>query len=287
MLWLLLATSTACAEALKDVFSKMGLKRIDEYTLTFCLCILTVLCLLPVLFWTGLPQIQPQFWLALLINGSLNTLAFSLYVKAIKHSDLSITLPIVNFTPFFLLITSPLIVQESLNCLDFVGSLMIILGSYVLNIKKNSGLGWTPIQSALREQGPKLMLVVALIWSISSNFDKLGVQNSSPLVWAIALYTFVSLILLPVVLIRSKRQLPITSRSWATLLPMGMFNALGMYCQMQALTLTLVVNVIAIKRTSTLIGALLGCFLFQEQNIKQRLLGTIVMISGVILIAQT
>lgn len=286
MFWLLLALSTAFFEAVKDVFSKSGLRNIDEYVLTWCLSVFTVLFLFPVLLVIGIPSLQPNFWIALVVGGSLNTIAFLLYVKAIKQSDLSITLPIVNFTPLFLLLTSPLIVHESLTLLDFCGSLLIIAGSYVLNLKNRRDGYLAPFRSLICEPGPKLMLVVALIWSFTSAVDKVGVQNSSPLFWAISLYSFVGLALPPIMVYKSPSYFRHITRNLKALLPIGFFNAIAIFCQMNALTMTLVVNVISVKRTSTLIGALFGFLVFQERGIRQRLLGAVIMVLGVILIAQ-
>jgi uncharacterized membrane protein len=54
---------------------------------------------------------------------------------------------------------------------------------------------------------------------------------------------------------------------------------------MQALTLTFVVRVIALKRTSVLMGVLFGHFIFKEKDIQERLLGAGIMIVGVLFIS--
>ena len=41
------------------------------------------------------------------------------------------------------------------------------------------------------------MLVVAFIWSLTTNIDKIGLQNSSPLFWVIAVDIYVALLMLP------------------------------------------------------------------------------------------
>ena len=66
------------------------------------------------------------------------------------------------------------------------------------------------MRALLEERGPRLMLLVALIWSVSANIDKIGVRHSSPLLWAAALHTFLAVALLPLVLLRrrGKRLLP-------------------------------------------------------------------------------
>lgn len=49
--------------------------------------------------------------------------------------------------------------------------------------------------------------------------------------------------------------------------------------------MTIVPNVITVKRTSALFGIMWGKIFFKEKEIKERFIGTLVMILGVVLIA--
>jgi drug/metabolite transporter (DMT)-like permease len=286
--WLIFGILTAFFEAVKDVFSKQNLKKNDEYVVAWSLAFFSAIFLAPFLFFIEIPQLNPQlnpqFWIALLIGSSINAVTAILYIKAIKLSDLSLTVPLVALTPLFMLLTSPLIVGEYPNFFDCIGIFLIVTGSYLLNIKEKSQGYLAPFKALLHQPGPKLMLIVALLWSITSNFDKIGVQNSSPIFWLFSLFTTMSLLLLPVLLHKT----PNPSRKIIQQLPllaaMGFVNALGVVFQMQALTMTLVVQVIAVKRTSVLMGVLFGHFIFKEKDIQQRLLGSAIMIMGVFFI---
>ncbi len=57
--------------------------------------------------------------------------------------------------------------------------------------------------------------------------------------------------------------------------------------QMTALSLTLVAYVIAIKRTSAVFSVILGWAIFRERGFKARLLGSSIMLLGVIAIADS
>ncbi|HEY9838498.1 MAG TPA: hypothetical protein V6D27_16555, partial [Vampirovibrionales bacterium] len=72
---------------------------------------------------------------------------------------------------------------------------------------------------------------------------------------------------------------------WLGLSLMGCCTAIAVLFQMQALKLTLVVQVIAIKRTSVLFGVLWGKFLFQESGIRDRFWGATTMLLGVVLMS--
>ncbi|MEG4271298.1 MULTISPECIES: EamA family transporter [unclassified Microcoleus] len=285
MTWLIFGILTAFFEAVKDVFGKQNLKKSDEYVVAWSLSFFSVICLIPWVFYTGIPPLNSQFWLALLIGGSINAITALLYIKAIKLSDLSLTLPLVALTPLFMLVTSPLIVGEYPKLFDYIGILLIVAGSYLLNIKEKSKGYLAPFKALLDEPGPKLMLIVAFLWSITSNFDKIGVKNSYPIFWIFSLFGTMSVLLLPVLLHKTPNPWQKIIKQLPMLAAMGFFNAIAVLFQMQALTLTLVVQVIAIKRTSVLMGVLFGHFIFKEKDIQQRLLGAGIMILGVLFIS--
>lgn len=285
MTWLIFGILSAFFEALKDVFGKQNLQKSDEYVVAWSLSFFSVIFLIPWVFYTGIPALNSQFWLALLIGGSINAVTALLYIKAIKVSDLSLTLPLLALTPLFMLVTSPLMVGEYPNFFDYIGILLIVAGSYLLNIKEKSKGYLAPFKALLDEPGPKLMLIVAFLWSIASNCDKIGVTNSYPIFWIFSLFGTMSVLLLPVLLYKTPNPGRKILKQLPMLAAMGFFNAIGVLFQMQALTLTLVVQVIAIKRTSVLMGVLFGHFIFKEKDIQQRLLGAGIMILGVVFIS--
>ena len=284
MMWLILAILSAFFEAVKDVVSKHNLKANDEYVVTWSLTFFTAAFLTPLLFIIEIPRLNQQFWIALLIGGSMNAVIALLYIKAIKLSDLSLTVPLVALTPLFMLLTSPLIVGEYPNFFDGIGVFLIVMGSYLLNIKEKSQGYLAPFKALLYQPGSKLMLLVAFLWSITTNFDKIGVQNSSPIFWVFALLTTMSVLLLPVLLHKTSNPKRQIIQYLPMLMATGFFNALGVICQMQALTMTLVVQVIALKRTSVLMGVLFGHFIFKEKDIQERFLGAAIMMGGVLFI---
>jgi len=284
MLWFIFSFFTAFFESLKDVFSKKSLKNIDEYVVSWSLRFFALPFLVPLLFFIEIPSLGNKFWLALLIGGSLNVITTILYMKAIKHSDLSITVPMVTFTPLFLLLTSPLIVGEFPSFFGLIGVLLIVAGSYTLNIKQRHEGYLAPFKALLKEKGPKLMLLVAFIWSITSNIDKIGVQNSSAIFWVITTDIFIALIMFPIMIYKSRTNMHHIRTSYKVLLPIGLFSAIASIFQMIAISLTLVAYVISIKRTSAIMSVLFGHLIFKEEGVKERLLGAVIMVIGVLFI---
>ncbi len=257
-----------------------------------------VVILLPILWLAGgVPTISPGFWWALLVGGGLNILAFTLYIRAIKLADLSLTVPLVTLTPLFLLVTSPIIVQEWPTWADGVGVVLLVIGSYVLNLNSNLSSvdslrggdrrsALSPLLAMAHNPGSRLMLCVAFIWSITSNFDKIGVVNSSPLFWAIALFTTIAGGMVPFVFRNglSSGLRPLT-KQWRLIGITGGFNAIAITFQMLALPLAPVAQVIAVKRMSALLSVLFGHFFFGEKEMEKRLLGASIMVVGVVIMS--
>ncbi|MEM6452051.1 MAG: DMT family transporter [Cyanobacteria bacterium P01_D01_bin.105] len=301
-MWLILASFTAFFEACKDATGKQSLKTLDEYSVLFSLMTIGAMLMLPVLFLTGgIPPIQPNFGWALLIGGSLNILAFTFYVRALKIADLSLTVPLVTLTPLFLLITAPLILQEWPTWADGTGVVLLVIGSYVLNLetaadgkllnakaldaraldgKPLASNFLAPLLAMARSPGSRLMLCVAFLWSITANFDKIGVMNSSSLFWVISLFSTIAAGMVPFVFLRGRNFKGILLQ-WKWLGIAGAFGAIAITCQMFALPLAPVSQVVAVKRMSTLISVFFGHFFFAEQGLRSRLLGAAIMVSGV------
>jgi len=284
MIWLPLAFITALCESLKDVFGKLSLKTSNIYIVGLAYRLFSLPFILPLFFFIEIPEIKANFYLALIAGGFLNIIVTVLYMKALKHSDLSLTVPFLTFTPLFMLITSPVIVGEFPNKWGLMGVLLIVSGAYLMYFKPGRTAFNNPFKIILKEKGSRYMLLIAFIWSITANFDKMGIQNSSPMFWVLSISIFLTLGMFFLALFVARSELVQLRTHFKALLPVGLFSAASITTQMLAVSLTLVTYVISIKRTSALIGVLFGYFLFKEQGIRNRLIGTIIMILGVFLI---
>ncbi|MGZ7160343.1 MAG: EamA family transporter [Methanobacterium sp.] len=278
------ALLSALFESLKDVSSKLGLKDMDEYLVTWAFGFFALPFLVLPFIFISIPLLGSQYWIALLADGTLNVIATIFQLNAIKHSDLSLTIPLLAFTPLFLLIMSPIILGQFPTPLGVFGVIMIVIGSYVLNIQRRGAGYLAPFKAMVEHHGPKMMLIAAFILSITSSIDKIGVLNSSPLFWAVSVHSFTSISLAPLIIREFSNHIKLTNTDIRLLFAVGFFSALAIVTQYIAITTLLVPYVIAIKRTSTIMSVLFGSLIFKEKGIKGRLLGAGIMVLGVILI---
>lgn len=286
MTGVLLAFATACTEALKDIFSKGNLLFVDVYTSAFSMHLVISVLLAPVVFfYTGLEPMSIRFLLALFSGSVLQLVVLLLYLKAINISPLSRVIPLVALTPLFMLLTSPIIIGEFPGLLGMGGIVLIVLGTYVLNLGENRKNFWAPFTYLITDKGSRYMLLVAFLWSITANIDKICVEETSPLFWAFSKDFVILFYLIPIVLIKSKTPIKQLKSRGLPLFFVGGFRTISVLTQMFAIQFILVAYVIAIKRSSTLLIMLHGIFVLGERkHIALRLAGLLTVLGGLVMI---
>ncbi len=284
MEWIVYSFLTALFESIKDVLGKKSLEKCNEYIVAWALRLFALPFLLPLLFFTKEIVLGSRFWIALLAGGTLNLITTVLYMKALKASDLSVTVPMVTFTPLFLLLTSPIIVGEFPPLVGILGIISIVFGSYLLHLKEKQKGILAPFKAIITEKGPRLMLVVAFVFSVTANIDKVGIQSSSVVLWAVAIHIFTIITMVPLVWLTSRSSIHQLVKHRNVLISLGLINALKYFFQLAALQFTLVAYVISIKRTSAILCVIFGALIFKETGIKERLTGSVIMVLGVLLI---
>ena len=194
-MWILLGFLTALFTTFQEVVTKRIVGQLDPYVIAWSWLFFSLPFYLVVILKEPLPPIGPHFWRAVFISTAILTVAVIYYVKALEASDLSLCVPMLAFTPLFLLITSPLILGEFPQPIGLLVVVVIVLGSYILNIKDQAKGWFEPFKDLWVKRGPRYMLIVAFLFSIGSNMDKIGVVNSSPIVWIFTLNLGVTCIL--------------------------------------------------------------------------------------------
>jgi len=285
MTWLIFALLTALFTSLQDIFGKKVIHKVDVTVAAWAWQFFSLPFLYPVLIIKGIPVIKPPFWYALAVSTFILIFASLYYFKAIKISDISLSMPMLAFTPLLLLISSPIILGEFPKPLGLIGISFIVIGSYILNIKEKRKGFLEPFKSLLKAPGTRYMLYVALLFSIGANMDKIGVLSASPVMWITALNTSLMIILTIVMLFNSKNILQQIRGGWVFLVLVGLANAIALIFQMEAIRLTLVPYLIAVKRTSVIMTVLFGFLLFKEKGFQERFWGVVVMVFGVVLIS--
>lgn len=244
---------------------------------------------------TGLPALQPNFWYYVVAATMINVVVIALYFRAFQLEDISLTLPLISFTPLFLLLTSFLLLHEFPQPAGLIGIVFIVMGSYVLY--SNGAQHWPgPFRQLFHSTGARLMLLVAILFSIAANLSKQVILHSNPFFGAFTVHLAIGVVFLFWLLIRlastkKKAGLGTTTLSphfsppLFTLLPLGFVLGIAALFESLALFQQIVPYVISVKRLSIFFGVLLGGMLFREKNLGRRTLGAMIMVVGVVIIA--
>ena len=284
MLWFYLSLTSAITLATVDALSKYALKDSGEEAVAWASWGFATPFLLATIPFIQIPPLDLTFWAATLIALPLEAVAVLLYIKAIKVSPLSLTIPFLALTPMFIIVTSFLMLRELPSRSGLGGIMLIAIGAYLLNLN-DSGKGLlAPIKAISREKGSVMMIAVAVIYSITSNLGKIAVLHSSPSFFAVAYTSIFSLFLLPYVIIKERALAAVIKTRIRLFLLLGFIFALMVTAHFTAIRLVEVSYMISVKRTSLIFSVLYGRLFFKEENFRERILGSLVMVAGVFLI---
>ena len=287
MTWLVLSVLTAFFASARDFQSKRFLRRIDPLTVSWALSLCSVPFLGIALVFTEIPSVDSSFFLLVVGAGGLVTAGWILYIRALSVSDMSLTVPIVSFSPLFLLVLAPLFLGEFPSPLGILGVSLIVSGTYVLGVSRASSGLFGPFRALMREAGPRLMLMAAVVFSFVAVFEKAGITRSSAILFVFSENLFAALVMIPIVYLRHRSGFLEARTNWRILVPIGFCVAMMFLCQSNAMRLGPVAYVVAIKRLSVLFSVIAGGVLLGEKQLSTRLAGSAVIVCGVFCIANS
>lgn len=285
-LWIFLSLFSAFSLATSDAFTKKALETCNEYLVAWFRLLFSLPILFALLIFLPRPQLDREFFLAFIIALPLEIISVILYIKALRLSPLSLTLPFLSLTPVFVIAASYGILGEEIPPRGLTGILLLAGGSYILHMHEFQNGILDPIKAVFREKGSVLMMLVALIYSVTSSFGKMAVIHSSPLFFGATYVLCLTVFFAPVAICKGRREMNkfIMQKQYRGVIVPGMFYGSMVASHMMAISLTNVAYMIALKRTSVLIGILYGYFLFRESHIRERFVGAIIMVAGFMLI---
>jgi len=241
-------------------------------------------CLLVGLLFIPHPPLDKTFWLCLAFGLPLELASFLFYMRAIKVSPLSLTVPFLAFTPAFVILTGFLILGETLNNYGTAGIVLIVVGSYALNLSSAKHEWLAPVLAIFKKQGSWLMLLTALIYSLTATIGKLAIQHSSPQFFGVTYFLFFTIFVIALFPIMPGARITNLFKKPLQGSIGGMVLAAMVFSHTFAISLIQAAYMLSVKRSSLLFGVLFGALLFKEEKIRERLFGACIMMCGVLII---
>ena len=288
--WLSLSLLCAFSLASADAATKAWLRDYSARELSLVRLGVTGLVMAPLLKGLGsLVSLPGAFWLWVAALVPLEIAAMVLYMRAIRDHPLSLTLPYPAFTPVFVILTGYLLLGEQVSARGATGVLLVVAGAWLLNVQharlREWRSWWAPLRAIFHEPGSRMMLAVALLYSLTSTMGKGAMQYMAPEHFGAFYFVLLGIAAVVLFALPQPRILHrVWRRPWAVL-AVSLLNAGMVYTHFLALQLVEVAYMIAVKRTSLLFGILYGALLFGERRFGVHLMAGGLMLAGVFLIA--
>lgn len=284
MIWLLFALIGALFDSLYSATGKKLLRNSNVFLVGSGASFSSSLVLFIVSYVVGFPVItDPMFMYYVIGSAFLDMITISLFLKAIKESDISLVLPFSSFTLVFLIAIAFIVLGELPTLGGITGILLIFVGSYIINLK--AGLDLKPFKEITKHRGIMYMLLFSVTGAIVITINKLFLLSSDQFFGPAINSFFIGLFFFIAALVSGEKVLKHYRKFKGKLFLMGLINAIMRMFLGSAYLIQIAPYVISVKRSSIIFGVIWGRIFFKEKSTIYRLWGAIIMLVGIILIA--
>jgi drug/metabolite transporter (DMT)-like permease len=253
----------------------------DKYISTWWAVFAGSVIFLPVLFFTGLPA--RETWTLLIASVVVEVVYYWWLSYAYNDSDFSLVYPLARGSaPALIAVWSILFLDEMPTTGGFTGLIIVILGLIIVG---RSGLYSSHGNPHLK--GIVLALVIALLISIYSVIDGAAVKMTAAFPYAILVFFLAPAITSPLVMKRYgwQRLYSTWNANRRRLFAIGLLTVFAYILALAAFSISPISYSSAIREISVVFGAFAGWKILGESMGKQRLLGSVVIFIGVLVIA--
>jgi len=275
MYWLFLSLASGTLVAAKNVTTRKLVFLTDKWVILYSKYLFVSLFAMLLIFFTGVPEIQPAFYYSIIIASVIDVIAAWCFLNAIASGQLAKTFPLVAFTPIFATGTSFFILGET------------VCGAYLLRAESIKVGILEPIKLLLKEKGQRQMLMAAFLFSFLAVFFKKAILNSSPF-FAFGVTQLLSTLFLTVLFLKKKTLgtlLKKTADNFKLLFIASIVGFLAGLTLFAAFQFGLAAYVVSVKRISILLTIILGYVFFKEDHLVRSLIIGSIMVLGIFLIS--
>ena len=287
--WYLLAFISAGLSAVAAVLQKKVLFDFDALDFSFVLALFNALFALTLLGQIDFSSISVTGLIILYLKTFIGALAFWFVMLAIKNMEISGALPLMVLTPGVVAIFSYFLLGETINSIELVGMGLLLVGTYILEIKKGDKL-LHPFQVFLNSEYHHFIVYAILLFTASTIIDKvlLTEYKLKPITFVVFQQFFLAINFTIILFIKRKRLLSVLRLfNKETLLIVGIISIVTIgyrYTQIEAFKIAPVALVLSIKRTSVFFASIFGGKIFSEHYLFKKGIAIIIMLLGAYLL---
>lgn len=245
------------------------------------------------LFTCTLPFLPERFHLpdlhtlALLLVGAVCFVLYHLFNgRAYRGGDLSIVYPLSQTAMIYVPVWGVLLLGERLKPAGLAGILLVIFGTYSMQMQRISLPELLRPFSNLRSRSVRDALSAGFIYSIGSIAEKSGVKNYSPLYFTYIL-VLMMLFLMSFNIFRRRYRSHIAAEfreNWPLILCSGPVMMASFLTFRYGLNMSHVSYAVPLRQFSIVIGVLIGIIFLHESCGRIRLAAATLILAGVALI---
>ena len=288
MLTILFVVARIVASPLSNVFQKQLVQRSAGplFTITITHGLLTLL-VLPFLAGIPLGELGVAFWANMLTAVVLAVAGYVIFAHALRSTDLSVLGPLNAYKAVLSLLLAVVLIGEVPTLFGLIGVTLIVAGSYFVIDRVPGQARSSAFRAFTGQPGVQLRFGALICSATESVFLKRALLLSSPvttfLIWVVCCF---AIAVIGTALLRSGLAAERTRlrREWRTFLWLAATTGLMQLTTLLTFATLQVGYSVALFQLSTLVTVYLGHRYFQEGNIRRRLLGSLVMVIGAMLI---
>jgi drug/metabolite transporter (DMT)-like permease len=287
MEWFYFAGISAILSAIAAIIEKKVLFKERVLSFVLVLAIFNMIIASIFLFYVDFSKITSISLIVLLFKAVLNGIAFVGVMFAIKDLELSDALPLLVLTPGFVALFAWIFLKESLTNLEIFGLFLLILGTYIFSIKKSL---LTPLKKLKR--GYKFIILALALFTTTTILDRvlLSQYKLQPTALMSFQHFFLFIIFLAMFFIFDKNKNIKTfsktfKNDWVLILILSLVTIGYRYFEILAIKNTISTALaLAIKRTSVFFAVVIGGTLFKEHDLLRKIIATLILVIGAILV---
>jgi drug/metabolite transporter (DMT)-like permease len=213
-------------------------------------------------------------------------IATQMNLEALKLEELSYTAPLNSFVSVFTLIIAAFFLHETPPQLGALGIIIIFIGAYIVNLRQQRLHWYDPLLRLFISPGAQLSLGVAFGYAVNTVLMKVLSNHGYSSLMIMFAITLIGWVLLAYVPLTKPQELATTFRSnKVVLLGAAVSSFAGSFFHILAIAGTYASYAVSVRRFETLISVLLGWRYLKETNIRNKIIGSLFMIAGAIVMA--
>ena len=241
----------------------------------------------PMFLYFWLPgTIATQGWICILATGVIHALYFWLTAGAYERGDLSLVYPLSRGSgPLLVPILAVILLDEKISMIGMAGIALVIFGIYSIHLQSFSINSYLAPLRAVPQSASLWAFSTGLTIAGYSLVDKIGVQAVFPPIYIYLMFAISLLLLSPLVVIRHTAAVKTEWHVNKVFILINGILVLATYLMILfAFQISKVSYVVAAREVSIVFSALFGIMALREKNAYQKIVGSVLIALGVVVI---